>query len=76
MDAGFDKKTSGKTWTKTAGGKKSGAKKSAKDLARDPNGAASKAGKQAGPYHVLRQREIFDRRKVAAFFSQFKVRCE
>jgi len=72
MDAGFDKKTLGKTWTKTAGGKKSGAKKSAKDLTRDSNGAAPKAGKQAGLYHVPRKHEIFNRGKVVAFFSGLK----
>ena len=72
MDAGFDKKALGKTWTKTAGGKKSGAKKSAKDLTRDSNGVASKAGKQAGLYHVPRKHEIFNRGKVVAFFSGLK----
>lgn len=61
MDADSRKKTS----AKTAGGKKP-----AKDSdGKKPAKAAAKAGKQAGLYDVPRQREIFDRRKVAAFLS-------
>ncbi len=48
---------------------KSSAKSSAKNIDSAASKSAARAGKQAGLYDVPRQREIFDRRKVAAFLS-------